>query len=122
MSNSPVYRISSDSGRPPGLRHQVWANWVVRTDDGTLYPYSSRSRMIAVTDDRDHAERITDALNHPAPSSNFPAVLAAVRARGPRCRHCGNWTFRPELSGSPVKDHFCGYQCIYASLRKKIGK
>lgn len=32
--------------------------------------------------------------------SNFPAVLAAVQARGPRCDDCGNWTFRPELSGS----------------------
>jgi hypothetical protein len=29
------------------------------------------------------------------PSSNFDAVLAAVEARGPRCDHCGAWSFVP---------------------------
>ncbi len=29
------------------------------------------------------------------PSSNFAAVLAAVGARGPRCDHCGAWSFVP---------------------------
>jgi len=27
--------------------------------------------------------------------ANWPATLAAVQARGPRCDKCGSWTFRP---------------------------
>jgi hypothetical protein len=27
--------------------------------------------------------------------SNFPATLAAVAARGPRCDVCGQWTYLP---------------------------
>jgi hypothetical protein len=33
--------------------------------------------------------------------SNWPAVLAAVEARGPRCDKCSGWTFRPEYKGLP---------------------
>jgi hypothetical protein len=33
--------------------------------------------------------------------ANWPATLAAVRARGPRCDHCKNWTFRPGYLGQP---------------------
>jgi len=34
-------------------------------------------------------------------SVNFPATLAAVRARGPRCERCASWTFRPEYLDLP---------------------
>jgi hypothetical protein len=30
--------------------------------------------------------------------ANWPATLAAVAARGPRCDLCGGWTFRPQYA------------------------
>jgi len=33
----------------------------------------------------------------PRSGGNWPAVIAAVHARGPRCDGCGGWTFRPAL-------------------------
>lgn len=33
----------------------------------------------------------------PGSSGNWPAVIAAVHARGPRCAGCDLWTFRPAL-------------------------
>jgi hypothetical protein len=30
--------------------------------------------------------------------ANWPATLAAVAARGPRCDFCGKWTFRPQYA------------------------
>jgi len=33
--------------------------------------------------------------------ANWQAVIEAVRARGPRCDHCGNWTFRPKYLDLP---------------------
>jgi hypothetical protein len=32
---------------------------------------------------------------------NWPATLAAVTARGPRCEQCGGWTFRPGYRDAP---------------------
>jgi hypothetical protein len=35
-------------------------------------------------------------------STNWPATLAAVAARGPRCASCNDWTFRQALwTGKP---------------------
>jgi len=86
--------VSSDSGRRPGTEHQVWFHWTAA--DGT-----ARSRIAAMTDDRGHADRIAEALNHPVQSINPAATLAAVHARGPRCEKCGAWTFRPEYLELP---------------------
>lgn len=90
----PAYLVSSDSGRPPGREHQVWFHWLAA--DGT-----ARSRVAACTGDRSHADRIADALNHPVPSVNPAAVLAAVAARGPRCDRCNAWTCRPAYLNLP---------------------
>jgi hypothetical protein len=92
---APVrYTLSTDSGRGPARTHIVRAHW---TDaDGT-----SRSREIAATGDAKHAHRILAALTAPKPSVNWPAVYAAVAARGPRCDRCGNWTFRPGYLMAP---------------------
>jgi hypothetical protein len=39
----------------------------------------------------------------PVRSVNWPATLAAVNARGPRCDGCGGWTFRPYLLTLPKR-------------------
>jgi hypothetical protein len=90
----PAFMVSSDSSRGPGREHLVWHHY--RAADGT-----SRSRIAAVTGDRDHADRIAEALNHPVPGRNPAAVLAAVSARGPRCERCGKWTCRPSYLNLP---------------------
>ena len=36
-------------------------------------------------------------------STNWPATFAAISARGPRCDHCGNWTFRPQYLTEPKR-------------------
>jgi hypothetical protein len=91
--NVPEFMVSSDSGRAPGREHLVWRRW---TDDRGAY-----SKVAAETADRDHADRIADALNHPVPSINPQAVMAAITARGPRCQRCGAWSFRPEYLTLP---------------------
>lgn len=91
--NEPAFMVSSDSSRPPGREHVVWFRWITST--------GSRSQTAAVTGNRDHAHRIADALNHPVPSVNPAAVLAATEARGPRCDRCGGWTFRPVYNTLP---------------------
>lgn len=53
----------------------------------------------------------------PSSSGNWPATLAAVHARGPRCDHCGGWTFKSFLLTVPAGHRFCDYRCQYASLR-----
>lgn len=51
-------------------------------------------------------------------TNNWPAVLAAVNARGPRCDHCDGWTFKPWLTSVPMGHRFCDYRCQYASMGK----
>ena len=40
-------------------------------------------------------------------STNWPATLAAVHARGPRCAGCGGWTFRPALWTGRARPLLC---------------
>lgn len=91
--NEPAFMVSSDSSRGPGRAHVVWFRWITST--------GSRSTVAAETGDRAHADRMAEALNHPVPSVNPSAVLAAISARGPRCERCGGWTFRPEYLSLP---------------------
>lgn len=49
---------------------------------------------------------------------NWQATLAAVHARGPRCDHCGKWTFKSFLLTVPPGHRFCDYQCQYARMRR----
>jgi hypothetical protein len=105
IKNSRVplaYQVSSDSGRAPGREHQVWYNY--RAPDG-----SSRGKRVAVSGDRAHAERIAANLNDRLNQrlSNWPAVIAAIGARGPRCEFCGSWTFRPQLLSLPAVIRAC---------------
>lgn len=89
-----AFLVSSDSGRAPGREHLVWHRYFA--PDG-----SSRSRVAAESADRTHAQKIADHLNSPGQAPNWPAVIAAVSARGPRCEFCGSWTFRPQLLSLP---------------------
>lgn len=47
------------------------------------------------------ANEVINAINSPVTSGNPKAVFAAMEARGPRCDHCGHWTFRPEYLRLP---------------------
>lgn len=49
----------------------------------------------------------------PASRGNWPATIAAVHARGPRCTECGDWTFRPALWTGRSRPLLCGL-CIRA--------
>lgn len=91
------YRPFSLSAGGPGSRYTVWLRFYA--PDGT-----SRSRIAARSEDLEHAHRIVDALNTHCdqPRSNWPAVVAALSARGPRCQICGAWTFRPQYLTLPV--------------------
>lgn len=40
--------------------------------------------------------------------ANWPATLAAVHARGPRCDECGKWTFRSYMLTVPPGFRRCG--------------
>lgn len=50
---------------------------------------------------------------------NWPATLAAVRARGPRCETCNGWTFRPHLLADRALGRIC-QECEIAALRAEI--
>jgi hypothetical protein len=52
-----------------------------------------------------------ETINLPCSSGNWPATLAAIQARGPRCEYCGHWTFRPFLLAVPRPLRFCSV-CI----------
>jgi hypothetical protein len=43
-----------------------------------------------------------ETITLPASAGNWPATLAAIQARGPRCDFCGGWTFRPFLLAVPL--------------------
>lgn len=52
----------------------------------------------------------------PQLSVNWPATLAAVSARGPRCDFCGGWTFRPFLVAVPLGLRQCS-GCARGTVR-----
>lgn len=52
----------------------------------------------------------------PKRSVNWPATLAAVQARGPRCDFCGGWSFRPFLLAVPLGLRQC-QECARETVR-----
>lgn len=57
-----------------------------------------------------------ETITLPALSVNWPATLAAVQARGPRCDFCGGWSFRPFLLAVPLGLRQC-QECARSAVR-----
>ena len=95
---------------------------VIREDEAhavyaSFHDHSGQYRTIPmIVTSPEHARRVQQVINGTPATGNWPATLAAIQARGPRCEYCGSWTFRPFLLAVPRPLRFCS-DCVRGAQR-----